>query len=316
MQTIIIIAVVLLIGYLFYDLYSSAKTDQILDRLNTGFDEDTNEEDVSLWDGAADLLQLNQLRNLLYASAISRKFDLLIRRSSIKINFIQVVTLMIFIIIGLCVTAYLLGKSLAFIITPVIAVPAIFWGFFSFVSSRQQKRIDNQLPAMVTSLLTTMRAGGTPLQALQATVKNASNPMRDSIESVMNNLQLGKTANSVWKDWADFWDTKNTKLLATGIRLKWEAGGEMSSILEHILESIEFNKRIELKVSTLTAQSKLSAFVLGALPFGLFALQYYKRPDLINAMMNSEVGNMMIIYSFTSTIIGLIVLLKIAKLKS
>lgn len=316
MQTFLIVLIIILLLYLLYDLYAAMRRDKLIERLNLGFSENEDEEIASLWEGASNLLQLRKLRNLLYSSVISRKFDLLIRRSALGINFIQVMTLMILSTVALCLLAYFLELSFSFIIAPALLIPITFWFVFKFYSSRQQKRLDDQLAAMITSLLTTMRAGGTPLQALQATVKNASNPMRDSIETVMNNLQLGKTANTVWKEWADYWDTKNTKLLATGIRLKWESGGEMSAILEHILQSIEFNKRIELKVGALTAQSKASAFVLGALPFFLFALQYQQRPDLIQGMLHSEAGNWMLFYSFTSAIIGLFVLLRVAKLKS
>jgi len=308
--------IVLLIGYLAYDIYSGYRTDKILERLNQGFTTADDDAEFSLWDGASDLLQLNFIRNLLLSSALSRQLDLMIRRSGVKTSFIQVITFMFLSMGGGALAAYLLTQSINIILGVLLTIPLLVWIFFQFMSSKMQNRIDDQLPGMVTSLLTTMRSGGTPIQALQATVKNASDPMRSSVENVMNNLQLGKTPNVVWKEWSDFWATKNTKLLATGIRLKWEAGGEMTSILEHILESIEFNKRIELKVRTLTAQSKASAFVLGALPFLLFALQYYKRPDLIQSMMNSEVGKMLLIYAFSSSIIGLFVLLKIAKLKS
>lgn len=308
--------IVLLIGYLAYDIYSGYRTDKILERLNQGFTSVDDEAEFSLWDGASDLLQLNFIRNLLLSSALSRQLDLMIRRSGVKTSFIQVITFMFLSMGGGALAAYLLTQNINIILGVLLTIPLLVWIFFQFMSSKMQNRIDDQLPGMVTSLLTTMRSGGTPIQALQATVKNAADPMRSSVENVMNNLQLGKTPNVVWKEWSDFWETKNTKLLATGIRLKWEAGGEMTTILEHILESIEFNKRIELKVRTLTAQSKASAFVLGALPFLLFALQYYKRPDLIQSMMNSEVGKMMLIYAFSSSIIGLFVLLKIAKLKS
>lgn len=306
----------LLVAYLAYDIYSGYRTDKILERINQGFSEIEDDAEFSMWDGASDLLQLNYVRNLLLSSALSRKLDQMIRRSGVKTSFIQVVTLMFtFMTVG-ALAAYFLTQNINIILGVLFAIPLLIWVFFQTMSTKMQARIDDQLPGMVTSLLTTIRSGGTPIQALQATVKNAANPMRSSIENVMNNLQLGKTPNVVWKDWSDFWGTKNTKLLATGIRLKWEAGGEMTTILEHILESIEFNKRIELKVRTLTAQSKASAFVLGALPFLLFALQYYKRPDLIQSMMNSEVGKLMLIYAFSSSIIGLFVLLKIAKLKS
>lgn len=316
MTVFFFILVVLLLVYLIYDYYKSSKTENLLERINLGFRIDEEDENVSLWDGAADLFQLEKVRNLLYSSAISRNFDFLIRRSGLKYSFMQMVSLTFFLSLAMAVGLYFYFKKVPFFILGLIIVPAIAWFGLSFASQQQQKRNDEQLGSMVTSLLTTIRAGGTPMQALYATVKNAANPMRDSIASIINQLQLGKSPNVVWKDWADFWDTKNTKLLATGIRLKWEAGGQMTTILEHIAESIEFNKKIELRVSTLTAQSKLSAWVLSALPFGLFMMQYSYRPDLINAMFADPFGTGMLIYAAVATLLGFLWLQKIAKLKN
>lgn len=315
MITFAFILLFLLIAFVIYDSYTSYRTNKVLDRLNVGFKSEEQEE-VSLWDGASDLLQLEAIRRLLYSSALSRKFDLLIRRSFVKYSFIQVVSTTLITSLIVAIVAYFFTKDPIAFIGAIFAVPALVWFVFEFLAAKQQKRNDDQLSSMVTSMLTTMRAGGTPIQALQATVKNAANPMRDSIAQVMNNLQIGRTPNVVWKEWSDFWGTKNTKLLATGIRLKWEAGGQMTTILEHILESIEFNKRVELRVSTLTAQSKMSAWVLSSLPFALFALQYFYRADLINAMLGNSSGKSMLIYAAVSTIVGFFWLQKLAKLKS
>lgn len=314
MSTFLIIIVALFIAYIIYDIYTTSKVNKLVDRLNFGFQVQEQEE-VSLWDGASDLLQLESLRNLLYSSALSRKLDMLIRRSNVNYTFLQVVNTLFFVTVITAGLAYFFTKKPIISILIVFAIPTIVWFIFEFLAAKQQKRNDDQLASMITSMLTTMRAGGTPIQALQSTVKNAGNPMRDSIATVMNNLQIGRTPNVVWKEWADFWGTKNTKLIATGIRLKWESGGQMTSILEHILESIEFNKRVELRVSTLTAQSKMSAWVLASLPFALFALQYFYRADLINAMLATSSGTNMLIYAAISTLVGFFWLNHIAKLR-
>lgn len=313
MVVLFFILVAALLVYVIYDYYKANKTENLMERINLGF-QSTQEENVSLWDGAADLFQLEKVRNLLYSSSISRQLDLLIRRAGIKYTFMQFVSILFFTSLFVAAGLYFYFKKIPFFILGLVLVPLIIWMVLNFLSKQQQKRNDEQLGSMVTSLLTTIRAGGTPMQALHATVKNAANPMRDSIASIMNQLQLGKSPNIVWKDWADFWGTKNTKLLATGIRLKWEAGGQMTTILEHIAESIEFNKKIELRVSTLTAQSKLSAWVLSALPFGLFMMQYSYRPDLINAMFSDSTGTGMLIFAAVATILGFLWLQKIAKL--
>jgi len=312
---ILFLTIALLFAYLVFDYITSIKTERILDRLNTGF-ETREEETASLWAGAADLMQLEALRTLLYGSKITRGFDIRIKRAGIKINLLQAAFLLFAITLTLAVITYFYFKLFYVFIASILVVPIIFWLVLSFLATQQQQKHDHQLSALVTGLLTTMRAGGTPIQALQATVKNSASPMSGSINRVMNNLQIGRSPNAVWQEWANFWDTKNTRLLATGIRLKWEAGGQMTTILEHILESIEFNKRIELRVGTLTAQAKLSAWVLSSLPLALGFLQYSYRPDLINAMLGDEIGKKLFIYAGLSTVLGFLWLRKIAKLKN
>jgi tight adherence protein B len=310
---VISVAIVLLI-YLALDYLFSFKNDRILDRLNAGFV--TKEENLpSLWAGAADLLQLESLRRLLYESTLTRTFDIRIKRADLNIDLLQAIAVLNISAIATAIISYFYFKSFYAFIGGLFVMPIVMWLMLSMLSTRQQKIHDHQLAALITSLLTTMRAGGTPLQALQATAKSSANPMGKSITTVMNKLQIGRPPAAVWQEWADFWGTKNTRLLAAGFRLKWETGGQMSDILEHILETIEFTKRIELRIGTLTAQAKLSAYVLSIMPVALGLLQYNYRPDLITAMMNDEMGKGMLIYAGISTFLGFIWLQKMAKLK-
>lgn len=314
MVTLVFVVAIALLIYLVLDYLFSIKNDRILDRLNAGFDE-KEDELPSLWAGAADLLQLESLRQLLYQSSLTRTFDIRIKRAGLNLDLLQAIAILNISSIATAVVAYFYFKSFYAFIGGLCATPIAMWLILSALSSRQQKIHDNQLAALITSLLTTMRAGGTPIQALQATAKSSADPMGKSISTVMNKLQIGRTPATVWQEWADFWQTKNTRLLATGIRLKWETGGQMSAILEHILETIEFNKRIELRIGTLTAQAKLSAYVLSIMPVALGLLQYNYRPDLITAMMSDEMGKGMLIYAGVSTALGFIWLQKMAKLK-
>ena len=90
----------------------------------------------------------------------------------------------------------------------------------------------------------------------------------------------------------------------------------MSAILRHVLETLEFNKRMELRVSTLTAQSKLSAWVLSMLPVALAILTKSYRPDLFNAMLYDPLGQDLLMAAGFMTVFGFFWLRKIAKLKN
>lgn len=306
-----------LMVYLIYDYIESSRREKIIERISTGFDspsEDMRTE--SMWSGAVDLVQLEAVRRLIYSSAISRAFDMALRRAGFKIGLLQAIALVVLISSVTSAVAYTYFKNLSAGLAALFVFPFIVWLVVSYFAERRQSQMDKQLPALINSLITTMRAGGTPVQALMASAENAPNPLKESMSDVLNLIQLGRPPVLAWKEWSDFWDTKDTKLLSSGIRLKWDSGGQMTSVLEHIYDTLEFRRRMELKVSTLTAQAKLSSWILSALPFLLALITYLYRPDLFDVMLNDKRGTSILIYVVVSTFIGFLWLRKIAKLRS
>ncbi|MDD2833591.1 MAG: type II secretion system F family protein [Methylotenera sp.] len=315
MAYLIVIVIAILLAYLIVDYIISAREDQIRERLTAGV-LDGVEEEVSLWSDAADLLKVDEFRKLVEKSTITRNLDINLKRSGIKLTLLKA--------IGLIVTSGLLGalggyfyfKDISAGVGGFFVLPVSMWMLLRFLSQRRLKKHDEQLPAFITSIITTMGAGGTPMQALQAVSRNSPNPIAESISSIVNAMQLGKSPNVAWKEWADFWGTKSCKLFSTGVRLKWETGGQMTTILHHILETLEFHKRMELRVSTLTAQAKLSAWVLSALPAGLALLTNAYRPDLFDAMLTDPLGIKLLTAAGVMSLLGFIWLRKIAQLKN
>lgn len=314
MAIIFFIIIAALFAYLLYDYLMTSRNEQMLERLNFGF-EDKDQVDPSLWDGASGLLQLESVRNLLYKSALTRAFDIRLKRSGINISLLQGIALLFILTINIAVLAYLYFKIFYVSVGVLVAFPIVFWLILSALARRQQAKLDNQLPSLINSLLTTMRAGGTPTQALRSSSENASNPLRDSVADVLNNLQIGRSPNAVWKEWSDFWGTKSTRLLATGIRVKWEAGGQMSSVLEHIQETLEFNKRIEQRVSALTVQAKFGSWILSLIPALLAYLQYRVKPSLVEDMLVDPIGQYLYMAAGALTVFGFLWLRKLSKLK-
>lgn len=308
------ILIVTLLAYLIFDYFKSYRRDKVMERLDFGFTYE-EEELPSLWDGAKNFLQLGTVRQLLLQSAIIRALDVHLRRSRLSISLLQA----IFVIIGLTlissVLCYFYFKNATPALVCLLVTPILLWWLLSFLSEKQQKKMDLLLPSLINSMLTTMRAGGTPVQALHATSRNAAEPMKSSITHVLNQLQLGQSPITVWKEWSDFWDTKSARLLSTGIRVKWEAGGQMSSVLEHILETIEFRKKIEVRISTLTTQAKIGSILLTIIPPFLVYIQYLRTPELVTEMFEDDVGQKMYIFAATLTIVGFIWLRKLAKVK-
>lgn len=317
MELLLLSIVAVVLVYLIYDYLESSRREKIIERITTGLDtsyQDTSSD--SMWTGAMDLVQLEAVRSLVYSSAISRAFDLALRRAGFKIGLMQAIFIVVVVSSVSSAIVYAYFKNVSAALGALFVFPILVWLVVSHFAEKRQSEMDKQLPALINSLINTMRAGGTPVQALMASSENAPNPLKESMTEVLNFIQLGRPPVLAWKEWSDFWDTKDTKLLSSGIRLKWDSGGQMTSVLEHIYDTLEFRRRMELKVSTLTAQAKLSSWILSALPFLLALITYLYRPDLFDVMLNDKRGTSILIYVVISTIIGFLWLRHIAKLRS
>lgn len=304
-----------IIAYVVVWYAQTRKRERLLERLTYGIS-DFEEENVSLWDGAADLLQVARINRLLQSSILTRSFDLMLKRGMLRITLMKAIFIFVMASVIPAIPTYWYFKTGVSLVSSLAALPILLWVLLSWKSASMQKRLDNQLPALISSFLTTINAGGTPLQALQSVSQNSPEPIRSSMSKILETIQLGRPPQLAWQEWADFWGTKSAKLLATGIKIKWETGGQMSAILRHVLETLEFNKRMELRVSTLTAQSKLSAWVLSMLPVALAILTKTYRPDLFDAMLHDPLGQDLLIAAGFMTVLGFFWLRKIAKLKN
>lgn len=312
---IIVLLILVLFSFLVFDYIVTSREDRIRERLLEGV-LGADEEEVSLWADAADLLKVDAFRQLIEKSTLTRNFDIKLKRSGLEISLVKGLVLMVLGAASGALVAYYYFNNISAAVAGVLVIPSVMWFLLSHLAQRRLKKHDQQLPALITGLITTMGAGGTPMQALQVASKNAPKPISESVEMLVNGMQIGRSPNVAWKDWSEFWDTPSCKLISTGVRLKWESGGQMTAILVHILETLEFHKRMELRVSTLTAQAKLSAWVLSALPVALALLTNAYRPDLFDSMLTDPLGVKLLIAAGVMTLLGFIWLRKIARLKN
>ncbi len=89
----------------------------------------------------------------------------------------------------------------------------------------------------------------------------------------------------------------------------------MSAILEFILDALESRRRMELRIQTLTAQARLSTWVLLALPFLIGLITWSLNPTLFNEMLADPTGQDAIAACGVLMVVGYFWLRRIANLR-
>jgi len=285
------------------------------ERLMAGvFDEKA--QDVSLWKDAADLLQVAALQRLLSRSPFARKLQERLLRVGMPLSLAAFVLSVSAAALLVFVAALLLAGRLDVGLVAMLALLALTWIVLAAVSSNRVRKLELQLPSFVTQMITTLGAGGTPLAAVRNAARNAPSPLGSSMNQLIQRLEIGAAPVEVWREWADSWKSPACKLLSTALRIKWDAGGEMSTMLAYVLDQLESRRRMELRVDTLTAQARLATIVLLSLPFVIGFITYSFNPDLFHEMLADPIGQKVLLVAGALMVLGFFWLRRIARLEN
>jgi tight adherence protein B len=97
------------------------------------------------------------------------------------------------------------------------------------------------------------------------------------------------------------------RLLSTALLVNREVGGSLAELLNRLADVIRERFRIERQIKTLTAQNRLSAWVVSSLPPLLAIFMFLAGPDTFGQMLSEPLGQMMLITALVLEVIGIFV---------
>jgi tight adherence protein B len=201
--------------------------------------------------------------------------------------------------------AIIAAVALAFLVLVVVTALAqsFVWGvvaaavvligalmFVNYVASRTRKKFENQLPDTLNLLATSLRAGYSLLQAIEAVGREAPEPTRREFGRAMAEIRLGRPINDALGDIAERMSSQDFEWTVMAIGIQREVGGNLAEVLQTTSETMVQRNRLRREMKALTAEGRISAIVLASLPFFLFFVINVINPGYIRPMLESTVG--------------------------
>ncbi|MGB9358882.1 MAG: type II secretion system F family protein [Acidimicrobiia bacterium] len=205
------------------------------------------------------------------------------------------------LILGLIVG--LATQSTIWAIVSGAALLMISFLYVSHVAAKQRKRFDKQLPETLNLLATSLRAGYSIMQAIEAVASEAPDPTRREFGRAMSEIRLGRPMIDALSDIADRMESQDFEWTVLAISIQREVGGNLAEVLQSTSETMLQRNRLRGEMKALTAEGRISMYVMAALPFGLFGAIYFLNPGYIEPMMNSVIG--IAIFGFALFMMGL-----------
>lgn len=167
------------------------------------------------------------------------------------------------------ILGYLLGGLFLAVIL-LIAVPLGMLGYLSLLTSRRRAKFDEQLPDTLQMLTGSMRAGHSLLRAIDASARETDAPMSEELTRIVNETRIGRDLGDAMLDVSDRTSSEDFSWISQAIEIHREVGGDLAEVLDHVGETIRDRNQIRRQVKALSAEGKMSAGVLMALPIVLF----------------------------------------------
>jgi len=192
--------------------------------------------------------------------------------------------------LGLPVVLFLVGFLVPSFQNPLILLLGFLLGFFLprlWLGRRKSGRLkafNKQLPDTITLIANALRAGSSFLQAIELVVRESRPPIATEFGRVIREVNLGLPFDVALENMVRRVKSEDFELMATAIAIQHQVGGNLAEILDSIAFTIRERIRIKGEIRTLTAQQRLSGYVVGGLPFGLALFIYLAAPTFFNPM--------------------------------
>lgn len=141
--------------------------------------------------------------------------------------------------------------------------------YVSFTAKRRVTAFNNQLGDTITMMANALRGGYSFLQTLDMVAREAPEPVSGEFRRVVQEVGLGRTTEEALNNLLRRMPSDDLDLLITAVNIQMEVGGNLAQILDTIGHTIRERVRIKGEIQTLTAQGRISAWVITGLPIGL-----------------------------------------------
>jgi tight adherence protein B len=266
---------------------------------------------------AASILKENKasdsvvLERMLRGRALTGRLQLLIERAGKDTNPGAILTLAA----ALIPVTYLLFSTIWAPVAGVLGAlvaPAVPFLWLSSETKKRRLKMEEQLPDALDMLVNAMRAGYSFQHAMRFIGEEMDAPLGPEFLRFYEEQRLGMDVRDALLALQSRVDGMDMKMFVTAVLIQRETGGNLSEVLGNIGAVMRERFRIRGEIQTLTAQGKMSAKIMSALPVLVYFATSALNPKYMNDMRAAPIGVFMLVAAAVLAVVGYIAMMKLA----
>jgi tight adherence protein B len=218
-------------------------------------------------------------------------------------------TLGVFFILYFGFNQIILGAVLA------LLVNYSFDFFINAAINRRRDRFKNQLVDVLIMISSSIRAGLSLPQAVEVVAREMSPPASDEFRRVQREVEIGLTLTQALINLSKRLQDDDLDIVVTAVNINVRAGGNLTKILDRIVETIRDRIRLMYETRALTSYARYTSILLTFLPVAVVGIIYLLSPDYFDPMVPPAGSIILALFPVASILIGNLWLTQISKTK-
>jgi tight adherence protein B len=185
-----------------------------------------------------------------------------------------------------------------------LAVPVVAKLYVRFKVSRRRKAFAGQLAPLLQMMASSLRAGQSLPKAMDSASRDAESPMAEELTRVVNEYRVGRDLVDAMEHVADRMQSEDFRWIAQAIEAQRETGGNLNEILDQVAETIRERHHVRQQVLALSAEGRMSAYLLMALPIFIGAYYSLVAGDRMGVFVGSGIGKLILLVCAAMYVVG------------
>jgi tight adherence protein B len=224
--------------------------------------------------------------------------------------------------IAVCACAAIVGAAFGAAVVPIhvaglllgVVTGAIPPLLLSRAIGRRQRAFQEQLPDLLTILATSLRAGHSFMQALNAVTSEADEPAASEFTRIETEIRLGRGTDDSLLAAAERMGSDDFRWTAMAINIQRQVGGNLAEVLETVAGTCREREMIRRQVRVLSAEGRLSVGILFAMPFLLAAYLFVVNPKYLATLVQEPIGILLLLGTGILLLVGFVWMRKIVRI--
>jgi len=151
---------------------------------------------------------------------------------------------------------------------------------------RRIAKFINKFPDAIELLVRGLRSGLPISETMGVVGAEVPDPVGAEFRGVADRMRIGRTMDQALQETADKLNTPEFQFFCITLAIQRETGGNLAETLGNLADVLRKRMQMKLKISAMSSESKASAYIIGSLPFLVFAIIYFMNPGYMGGFFS------------------------------